>query len=276
MFVNKMNHYCTVIRKMLCADGAKGREFLVLCRFIWLQIRFVFQKEFIYKWVNNIKIYIVHHRSASTECYYYGLFDPEEMSLIRDTLKPGDVVADVGANIGGYSVFCASYGAEVYAFEPVPSTFDLLERNISINVGFSNLIHPIRKVVSDSEGEVNFTIDNDTVNKIVSDDHLKENTSNVVKIPAVTLDSVIDKVNILKIDVEGFEKAVLGGAKRLLASPDLRLVVLEDPDEEIISLLDGYGFSQCRYDLGNKKVTVVAGDQNKPNGIFMRNPNVIE
>lgn len=261
-----------IIKMLLNADGAKGQRVNVLIRFIWLHIRFVFQKEFIYNWVNNIRIYVTYRRRASTECYYYGLFDPEEMSIIRDSIKEGDVLVDVGANIGGYSLFAASYGAEVYAFEPAPSTFKLLERNVSINPKLAAKIHPVQKVVSDSKGEVDFLTDLDTVNRIVSEDDPQTRESAVMKVPSVTLDAFFNSINILKIDVEGFEKVVLGGAKTLLSKNDLKLIVLEDPDEDIVSFLSGYGFSQCRYDIEKRCVCFNEKEVEdiRPNGIFVR------
>ena len=259
-----------VIRTLVNSDAAKGHRAQVLARFVWAHLKFLFEEEFVYKWVNNTKIYIVHHRAASTECYYYGLFDPEEMSILRDSIQDGDVFADVGANIGGYSIFAASYGAEVYAFEPVPSTFELLKRNIKVNPGFEDKIHPVMKVISDSEGMVTFTIDSDTTNKVISDDSIVINGSKVEKIPSVTLDEIVDKVNVLKIDTEGHEKSVLKGAGRILSSNDLRLIILEDPDDEIKSLLMSYGFTQCNYDIRNKKTIPVKNVRKTLNGIFIR------
>lgn len=262
-----------VVEMMLNADGAKGQRIKVLLRFIWAHVRFVFQKEFVLNWINGVKIYITKGRRASTECYYYGLFDPEEMSIIRDHTQKGTVFADIGANIGGYSLFAASYGAVVYAFEPAPSTFQLLERNISINPSLSDHIHPLQKVVSESEGEADFTTDLDTVNSMVTREDSKARMSNVIKIPSVTLDGTLDKVNIMKIDVEGFEKSVLGGAKSLLANKDLEIIVLEDPDDEIVAMLSSYGFLPCRYDMKNHKVILLDNidmKEKRPNGIFIR------
>lgn len=259
-----------VIRTLLNRDAAKGQRPMVLVRFVLAHLKFLIKEEFLYNWVNSTKIYIVHHRAASTECYYYGLFDPEEMSILRDCIQDGDVFADVGANIGGYSIFAASYGADVYAFEPVPSTFELLKRNIEANPGFAEKIHPIMKVISDSVGMVTFTIDSDTTNKVVSEDNIVINGSNVEKIPSVTLDSIMEKVNILKIDVEGHEKSVLKGAERILSSKDLRLIILEDPDEEIKTLLMSYGFTQCNYDIKNKKIIPANNGRKSLNGIFVR------
>lgn len=268
--MNRVYFLWRVIRTLLNSDAAKGQRTQVLVRFFWAHFKFLFKEDFLYNWVNNTKIYITHHRAASTECYYFGLFDLEEMSILRDSIQDGDVFADVGANIGGYSIFAASYGAEVYAFEPVPSTFKLLKRNIKVNPGFEDKIHPVMKVISDSEGMVTFTIDSDTTNKVVTDDSAAIKGSIVEKIPSVTLDDIVDKVNMLKIDVEGHEKSVLKGAERILSSEDLRLIILEDPDDEIKSLLMSYGFTQCNYDIRNKRIIPVKNGRKALNGIFVR------
>ena len=212
--MKKLEKLFYTIRLLLNAEGAKGKRSLVLCRFIMLQIRFLFQKEFIHRWVNNTKLYVTQYRHSSTLCYYFGLFDPEEMSLIKDNLRSDDIFVDVGANIGAYSIFAASYGAETYSFEPVESTFRMLERNITQNPKISYRIHPVMKVISDKEGEVAFTTNCDTSNKIVEDDNKNIVGKEIKLIPTITLDSAVSKANILKIDVEGFEKSVLGGGAK--------------------------------------------------------------
>ena len=65
-----------------------------------------------------------------------GVFDPHETELVRGMLEPGMVVADIGANIGYYTLIaarCVGEGGQVYAFEPVPSNYELLARSIKAN-----------------------------------------------------------------------------------------------------------------------------------------------
>jgi len=83
-----------------------------------------------------------------------GRYERFTMQLFKEALAPGMVVCDIGAHIGIYSLLAAQHvGREgrVYAFEPDPRTFPYLVRNIEQN-GFSNIIIPIKKAVSNHEG----------------------------------------------------------------------------------------------------------------------------
>ena len=53
----------------------------------------------------------------------------------------GDIVLDVGANIGVFALCAAKQGAQVYAYEPIPGTFELLQQNIHLH-GLDNVVHP--------------------------------------------------------------------------------------------------------------------------------------
>jgi FkbM family methyltransferase len=57
------------------------------------------------------------------------------------SISPGDIVLDVGANIGVFALCAAKQGAQVYAYEPIPGTFELLQRNIHLH-GLDNVVHP--------------------------------------------------------------------------------------------------------------------------------------
>jgi 2-polyprenyl-3-methyl-5-hydroxy-6-metoxy-1,4-benzoquinol methylase len=49
------------------------------------------------------------------------------------SVSPGDIVLDVGANIGVFALCAAKQGAQVYAYEPIPGTFELLQQNIQLH-----------------------------------------------------------------------------------------------------------------------------------------------
>jgi FkbM family methyltransferase len=84
----------------------------------------------------------------------YGIWEPYETEVILRNLREGDVFVDIGANIGYYSVIAASAvgdNGKVFAFEPDPTNYDLLEQNIAAN-GFEN-VRAFRKAVSSSSDE---------------------------------------------------------------------------------------------------------------------------
>ncbi len=71
-----------------------------------------------------------------------GVYEPLETKLVRKEVKKSDVVLDIGANIGYYTLILAKLVGKkgrVFAFEPDPTNFALLKKNISIN-GYKNVI----------------------------------------------------------------------------------------------------------------------------------------
>src|SRR5690242_12090736 len=84
-----------------------------------------------------------------------GFHEPNTFRVFDIFVKPGMVVADIGANVGYFSAFLSKKTGDdgtVHAFEPIPSTFEILKDTLNIN-GLSN-ITPVNKAVSDTDGTV--------------------------------------------------------------------------------------------------------------------------
>jgi FkbM family methyltransferase len=144
--------------------------------------------------------------------------DPTEHSsdweVIHLILRDGDIFVDIGAHIGHLSL-CASQivgpKGHVYAFEAHARTFcDLLE-NISINNATN--IRAANIAISNTAGWTRFS-DQKTANDQNKID--PKGSINVIQLPLDHILAEIEKIDLLKIDVEGFEKFVLDGAKLLL------------------------------------------------------------
>jgi len=178
------------------------------------------------------------------------------VSLVRK----GMVVADIGANIGYFSLLLADLvgpGGTVHAFEPNPHMTGLLERSLSVN-GFSPRVR-IHQVAlgAQNEGEVALIVPpGDPKNAhIVS--MSKPLPDNAVAVPLARLDGRPDwsTIEFAKVDVEGAEQLVWAGAQGLLDSGVLKTVVLEftaaryaDP-EGFLRKLMAPGFSLACVDL---------------------------
>lgn len=150
------------------------------------------------------------------ELYNYPeIYEPDVWPHIMDEIQPGDVIADVGASIGLYTVAMAKRtGAKgfVYAFEPDPETVQLLQRNVQLNQ-IEDRVQVQPAAVSNEAGIVKFEGGRGTESHIAT-----AFTERAQSVKAVTLDDVFADVqlDILKIDVEGFEEAVLRGGSILL------------------------------------------------------------
>lgn len=176
-------------------------------------------------------------------------FETQERELFKKYIKPGQVVIDVGANVGYHTLLMADLvgsRGRVYAFEPTPKTFSLLKKNIELN-GFRN-VTSVQKAVSNKTGTVKlYLCKSDGSNKIFDSG---ENKS-FVEVETVRLDEAVPgKVDFVKIDVEGIECLVLEGMTEILKQ-DVKLIVEFVPEAEketginpvkTLQLLKGSGF----------------------------------
>jgi FkbM family methyltransferase len=158
------------------------------------------------------------HRTSASRVVYANPPDYPEMLAWRNSLGPGDLFIDVGANVGSYAVFAGELGAEVIALEPADDTFRLLEENVALN-GYP--IKAIRAAAGSNSGTARFTSGLDCVNCLDPD--------GAAVTAVLTLDSIIgDRVVAgMKVDVEGFEIDVLRGCEQALSERRVRLIQLE-------------------------------------------------
>ena len=177
-------------------------------------------------------------------------------------LHEGDIVYDVGANIGLYAVLLAkAVGPEgrVVAFEPDSKNYDKLEENIKLN-GLTNA-RLFRNALGEENTQTKLYKGQDITDSTLVPRHLGKDVSYEL-VEMVDGDGFRESKNLpipqaVKIDVEGYEYAVLHGLRRTLAAPDCKLVCCEvhptllpaevNPDM-ILSFLQSLGFSRIDSD----------------------------
>lgn len=187
------------------------------------------------------------------------------------TIRPGDLVLDIGANVGVASVFFAQHGATVHSFEPVPQTFEILTRNIAgldcqpHNYGLSNQARTAQ-ICYYPRGDAMSTLHEDrasdehTVRTAMHDLGLDDTEISrrldgcfdptLLDVQLRTLTDVfadldLDEVDLLKIDVERSELEVLEGMAET-DWPKVRQVVVEVDDRHLVGvvhLLERFGFT---------------------------------
>ncbi len=151
------------------------------------------------------------------------------MLSLSDKINNLDISIDVGANIGITTIWMAKGSKKVYSFEPEKENISRLEENLIVN-NIKN-VEIIKKAVSDKDEEVGLNIYKGIGHHSLSDKHLSS-AIDVQKVEAVSLDEFcktknINKIDFLKIDVEGFELEVLKGAKNLLKNKSIKLIAFE-------------------------------------------------
>ncbi len=206
-----------------------------------------------YRYTQNSKLLVWKGLTGATGNIYCGLHEFEDMAFLLHFLRPGDLFADIGANIGSYTILAsAEIGARSVAVEPLPATYNNLVQNIKLN-GIGDKVNALNIGISSKKGVLKFTKALDTGNHVATDDE-----RDVTEVPVDTLDTILAKKtpDLIKIDVEGFETEVLNGAAYTLASPGLKAIIIElngagnrygYNDEAIHMLLLSYGFKTMQY-----------------------------
>jgi FkbM family methyltransferase len=176
--------------------------------------------------------------------------------LFNKLVRSGMVVLDVGACVGYYTLIAArlvGVSGRVYAFEPDPTNYELLLKNISLNK-YENII-AVQKAVSNETGQANLYLSNKNIgaHSMYFNDRVSSHT---VTVPTITIDDFWQSLNcptahLIKMDIEGAEIMALEGMKRLCQQESLKLIIEANsitlseagasPDE-LLSKLEAFGF----------------------------------
>ncbi len=156
------------------------------------------------------------------------VFEPEETALLQREVEAGNVAIDLGAHIGYYSILLAELVGEtgnVYAFEPAPDNFAILEQNLLEN-NCTNVTAE-RKAVSDKTGSsmLHLSASDSADHRLYQDGHART----CVETSVVSLDDYFkgyaEPIDFIKIDIQGAENHALEGMRQLIArSPSLKLL----------------------------------------------------
>ena len=194
-------------------------------------------------------VYLRHDRYIGKALDLYGEFSELEAAVFGAFLRPGDVAADVGANVGAHTIHMAKLvGPEgkVYAFEPQRVIFTLLCANVALNERFN--IFPLHAALGSVPGTIRIPpIDYAAAGNFGGVSLLDAAGAGGEEVEVRTLDSFkFDKLTLLKIDVEGMEHEALSGAAATIKR--LRPILYIENDREIrsprlISLLLQMGYN---------------------------------
>lgn len=234
----------------------------------------------LYDWINGSKFLVRTGETGLTGNIYTGLHEFPDMGFVLHVLRPKDTFVDVGANVGSYTILAgAAVGAQAYAFEPVPSTYEKLLNNIRLN-SMEKRVQAFNIGLAQAEGAIKFTSGLDTVNHALA---ANEEAANTIEVKVKTLDQALTDVHphLIKIDVEGYETPVLEGAESTLRDPQLHSIIMElngsgsrygFDESKLVSLLRRNDFQSFSYDPLSRRLQSLNGkNQEQGNTIFIRN-----
>jgi FkbM family methyltransferase len=256
---------------------------------LWIGKNISFQN-FLYRSVRLLKLdnilLVVFHAPKYNFKFYSKVTDKVNNHLIGDVYKsmssheddivekfvpcPGDIVVDVGAAFGFYTILASRRVREagkVIAIEPQPDSFDMLNLNIRLNklTNVSTLNYAVYSKEAILPLYSSYSI---------LPERSKKDESDYVKIKAHTLDYLlrdlnnVREVNWIKIDVEGAELDVLSGANNTLSESKNLFILIEvhgkDNLPKILDLLNSYNFKikfEKTYEWGDKHIILHKHDE---------------
>ncbi len=212
------------------------------------------------KWHRGMKLN--HHLAGDISfCTYVdGRYEPNEMCAIADVLRPGMCFVDVGANEGIFTLLGAAMvgpSGAVHAFEPSPRERGRLTSNLELN-GLTNVrVHPVALGSTPRTASLSISDqEHPGHNTLGGFGYPETSEAYSVEVAVRTLDQVVereglDRVDVMKIDVEGSETAVLQGAEETLRK--FRPVIIVEAQEkslremgssiqELIHLIRSHGY----------------------------------
>jgi len=212
-----------------------------------------------------------------------GYHEKTATRIAKEHIKEGDTVIDIGANIGYYTLLFAKWvgpSGKVYAFEPEPSNFQLLEKNVEAN-NYEN-ITIFQKAVSDKNDKLSFYISDESsaANQLFK----PKKFSKIIEVDSIKLDEFLppdQKIDFIKIDIQGAEGTAIKGMNSLLEHNPNTIIMQEwwpdaikkynmDSDEHL-KILEKLGYSFYEIDGQNdvlKQIKINELIEKYPNKFF--------
>lgn len=198
--------------------------------------------------LNDFNMYLKPKLGVDKDLMLHGVREEESVEIYRDKIDEESVVVDVGGNIGYFPLVAADHAERVYCFEPSLRCRERLEDNLELN-NCEN-IRLFDKAVGSENGVANF----EEADELNCNHISKETEEGSRKVEVVSLDDFlgdrVKDIDIVRMDVEGYEMKILEGMNRIL-DEDIKLFIeihtdkLQDygsSTEDFWRLMDEKGF----------------------------------
>lgn len=212
----------------------------------------------------------------------FKIYEPNQTEIVKKYVHEGDIVIDIGAHVGYYTLLMAQLVGEngkVYSFEPDPVNFQLLKKSVEIN-GFENVVL-IQKAVSNITDKVKLFLgdDDSAINRIY--DAKLGDAKESIDVESVTIDEYFKEndelINFIKLDSEGSEVKIINGMKQFLSRNKKLVMMTEffpflikksgDEPNQYLKSLEKSGFSLYNILDKNEKTNKINSENFLESGI---------
>ncbi len=222
-------------------------------------------------WSYKFKFWINSHQSYWLYKNYY--LDTVEFKFINSIIRPNDVVFDIGANIGIYSLWfskCINNNGRIFSFEPDEANMERFKYIIGLNN--INSIYPQQIALSNSIGKAKFSMGLDEQNGLLNDSHASIEQFKMVNTNTIDnfcAENTVDVINYMKMDVEGAEWFVLNGALSMLTQQKIKIIQLEINNQlikynisvkQLVDYMNAFGYKLYR--LNSNLVEININNEN--------------
>lgn len=189
--------------------------------------------------LNNSRPFVLHRNNQLSELIYFeGAYEPLETLIVSQTVRAGDVVLDIGANVGYFTALLDELvkpGGQVHSFEPGSGTFTHLEETKKLLQLDRTVLH--QKAISDTVGHIDFWVSTSgsdaqqsTVKVAALGQQIRQH-----RVEATTLDAFVAELRakgvqgiaFVKCDIEGAELSMIKGAQSFITSQDPPVWMIE-------------------------------------------------
>lgn len=234
--------------------------------------------------INGYQLLVFANEDVGREIINLRAYEQHDTSHLISQIRVDDICADIGANIGYYTLLMAkcAYRGAVHAFEPVPLNRHLLEASVLLN-GATNVVAN-QLALGDKEGVIAFSHASDgAFSSILAGERrpeLQEIITQVRRVDDYLACAEVRGFDVIKVDVEGAEKLVVLGASGLLGNPQVRprLIMMELNDVnfkpyntstgELVDMLSDYQYRAYCFDHKGVRRPFVPELYNKVNNVF--------
>ena len=208
-----------------------------------------------YNYLNGVKHkFYIDNFHAFLHATSYHNWEKDTCRFIMEHYKPGDVVYDIGANMGVFSLYSIQQRCRLFAFEPHPGNYTCLQHNMEINK--TRNIDAYCIAISNITGFNSIKIRDDIYCTIS-----KEGTTGCI---CFTMDDVVKSLPFpihVKIDVDGNERDILEGMKQMLKDMRLKTLIVELCPVSV-NMADAVICEKMILDAGFKLIDVSSGFNN--------------